>query len=312
LQILDFSIFNNVISGAVDVYNKRSDQLLLNVPQSSVTGFNEALLNRGEVVNRGIEVELRTRNVSNANFRWNTTILASTNENELTDFAGASGLISFVETNRAAEWITLEGQPISSFFGFVVDQEVPQEFLNDPFQRIGAQGEGAFVKDLNGDGIIDGDDRTIIGDPFPDLVWSIANDFKYKNFDASFTFQGSFGAQVRNISDVIVFQHNNTSQQFNVLTTPNQGFIRDKVFTDAIVQDASFVALRTLNDVVSKIGLSNARIFASGQNLVFIVGEDFTGFNPESSRDEGPLVQGLSRRGTPLARTISLGLSVEF
>ena len=316
---LDFGFFNNAISGSIDVYNKTSDQLLLNVPVSSVTGFNEALLNRGEVVNRGIEVELRTRNVSNKNFRWTSTILASTNENELTDFAGASGLISFVETNRAAEFITLEGQPITSFFGFVVDREIPLEFINDPFRIIGGQAQDVYVKDLNGDGIIDDDDRTIIGDPFPDLVWSIANDFKYKNFDASFTFQGSWGAQIRNISDAIVFNHFSSSQDFIPETTPDQGFIREKIFTDDIIQDASFVSLRTVNigytfdsDLSSKIGITNARIYASGQNLVFLVGEDFSGFNPEGTRDNGPLNQGIQRRANPLARTVSLGLNVEF
>jgi len=164
---LDFGIFNNVITGAIDVYEKTSDQLLLNVPESSTTGFNESLLNIGEVVNRGIELEIRTRNISNANFRWTSTILASTNENELTDFAGASGLISNVDPSRAAEWITLEGQPLSSFYGFVVDHEVPIEFIEDPFRIVGAQAQDVYVKDLNGDGIIDGDDRTILGDPLP-------------------------------------------------------------------------------------------------------------------------------------------------
>ena len=316
---LDFGIFNNVITGAIDVYEKTSDQLLLNVPESSTTGFNESLLNIGEVVNRGIELEIRTRNISNANFRWTSTILASTNENELTDFAGASGLISNVDPSRAAEWITLEGQPLSSFYGFVVDHEVPVEFIEDPFRIVGAQAQDVYVKDLNGDGIIDGDDRTILGDPYPDIIFSVANDFRYKNFDASFTFQGSYGAQVRNISDQIVFNHFSNSQDFIPAITPNQDFIRQKIFTDDIIQDASFLALRTVslgysfsNDAISSIGLTNARIYASGQNLLFIVGEDYSGFNPESTRDNGPLNVGSSRRGTPLARTVSVGLNVEF
>ena len=62
----------------------------------------------------------------------------------------------------------------------------------------------------------------------------------------------------------------------------------------------------------SKIGITNARIYASGQNLVFLVGEDFSGFNPEGTRDNGPLNQGIQRRANPLARTVSLGLNVEF
>ncbi len=316
---LDFGFFNNVVSGAIDVYNKTSDQLLLGLPVSSTTGFTTSIQNRGEVVNKGVELELRTRNVSNQNFRWTTTVLASINENELTDFGGASGLISSVDSARPAEWINLEGQPISSFYGFVVDREIPLEFINDPYRLVGGQAQHVYVKDLNGDGVIDGDDRTILGDPYPDLIWSIANDFKYKNFDASFTFQGSWGAQVRNITDQYIFNHFNSSQDFLTATTPDQGFIREKIFTDDIIQDASYVALRTLNigytfdkDLSSKLGLSNARIYASGQNLLWITADGYTAWNPEALRSEGVLNQGYQRGGSPVARVLSLGVNVEF
>ncbi len=316
---VDFGFFGNVVSGAVDVYNKTSDQLLLSVPVSTTTGFREALQNIGEVVNRGIELELRTRNVSNQNFRWTTTLLASKNENELTDFGGASGLITNVDDKRAAEWINLEGQPISSFYGFVVDKEIPLEFIADPFRLVGGQTQDVYVKDLNGDGVIDDDDKTIIGDPYPDLIWSIANDFKYKNFDASFTFQGSWGGQVRNMTDQYIFNHFNSSQDFVPTTTPDQGFIREKIFTDAIIQDASYVALRTLSlgytldrDLSSKIGISKARVYASGQNLLWITADGYTGWNPEAIRNEGVLNLGYQRGGSPVARVVSLGVNVEF
>ena len=316
---LDFGFFNNVVTGALDVYNKTSDQLLLALPVSSTTGFTTSIQNRGEVVNRGVELELRTRNISNQNFRWTTTILASKNENELTDFGGASGLISSVDSVRPAEWINLEGQPISSFYGFVVDREIPIEFINDPFRLVGGQAQDVYVKDLNGDGVIDGDDRTLLGDPYPDLIWSIANDFKYRNFDASFTFQGSWGAQVRNITDQYIFNHFNSSQDFVVESTPDQGFIRQKIFTDDIIQDASYVALRTLNigytldkNLSSKLGLTNARLYASGQNLLWITAEGYTAWNPEALRDEGVLNLGYQRGGSPVSRVISLGVNVEF
>lgn len=316
---LDFGFFNNIISGALDVYNRTSDQLLLNVPISTTTGFREALVNRGEVVNKGVELELRSRNISNENFKWTTTLLASTNENELTNFGGASGLISNVDDKRPAEWINVEGRPISSFYGWVVDREIPQEFIVEPFRLIGGQSQDVYVKDLNGDGVIDGDDRTFLGDPYPDLIWSIANDFSYKNFDMSFTFQGSWGAQVRNMTNQYIFNHFNGSQDFIVGTTPDQGFIRERIFTDDIIQDASYVALRTLNlgytissNLADKLGLSNARLYVSGQNLLFITADGYTAWNPEAVRDEGPLNLGYQRGGSPVARTISFGLNVEF
>ena len=316
---VDFGLFQGRISGSVDVYNKTSDQLLLSVPISTTTGFREALANRGEVVNKGVEIELRTRNIATQDFSWKTTILASTNKNELTDFAGASGLITSVDSKRAAEWINLEGQPISSFYGFVVDRDIPLEFIEDPYAVVGGEAQDVYVKDLNGDGLIDDEDKTIIGDPFPDLIWSIANDFRYKNIDLSFTLQGSWGAQVRNIADQYIFNQFSSREDFNTETTPDQGFIKEKIFTDDIISDASYIALRTLSlgytfdtGVISKAGLSKARVYASGQNLLYIVADDYTGWNPESFQNEGALNVGYQRGGSPIARTISVGLNLEF
>ncbi|WP_298352710.1 TonB-dependent receptor [uncultured Dokdonia sp.] len=316
---VDFGLFQGRISGSIDAYNKTSDQLLLNVPVSTTTGFSQALANRGEVVNKGIEIELRTRNITNENFTWNTTILASTNKNELTDFAGASGLITNVDSKRAAEWITLEGQPISSFYGYVVDRDIPLEFINDPYAVVGGEAQDVYVKDLNGDGLIDDEDKTIIGDPFPDLIWSVANDFQIGDVDFSFTLQGSWGAEVRNIADQYIFNQFSSREDFNTETTPDQQFIKEKIFTDDIISDASYVALRTLSlgytfdkDLISRVGLSRARVYASGQNLMYITADGYTGWNPESYQNEGALNVGYQRGGSPIARTISLGVNLEF
>ena len=176
-----------------------------------------------------------------------------------------------------------------------------------------------YVKDLNGDGVIDNDDKSVLGDPYPDLIWSITNDFKYRNFDLSFMFQGSHGAEVRNMGDQYLFNHFNSSQDFDPATTPDQGFIRQKIFTDDIIQDASYVALRNVNigytftkDVVSKIGIDNARIYMSGQNLMYFTADGYTGFNPESINDTSATTWGYQRAGSPIFRTISLGLNVNF
>ena len=84
-----------------------------------------------------------------------------------------------MDDKRPAEWIAVEGQPISSFYGYVVEREIPLEFINDPYYPINAQSQDIYVKDLNGDGVIDTDDRTILGSPYPDVVWSVTNNFKY-------------------------------------------------------------------------------------------------------------------------------------
>lgn len=315
---IDFVFFSNRISGSIDYYTRTSDQLLLYNPISSTTGFTNALVNLGEVENKGIEVELRTKNLSLNGFKWSSTFIASKNKNTLTNFADSNGQIQNVDSKRASEWINLEGNPISSFYGWVVDKEIPLEFLSDPFHPIGAQAQDVYVRDLNGDGLIDDDDKTILGNPYPDLVWSFTNDFKINNFDISFMFQGSHGAKVRNMGDQYIFNHFNSAQDF-ISTTPNQGFIKEKIFTNAIIQDASYIALRNVNigynfnqNILSKIKLTKARLYLSGQNLMYLTADGYTGFNPESVDDTSSTTYGYQRAGSPIFSTVSMGVNIEF
>jgi len=316
---IDFGLFNNLITGSVDYYKRESDQLLLYNPISATTGFNNALINIGKVENKGIEVELRSRNISTENFRWSSTFIASHNKNTLLDFADADGQIQNVDSKRAAEWINQVGNPISSFYGWVVDKEIPKEYLKNAWHPIGAQAQDVYVRDLNGDGLIDDDDKTILGSPYPDLVWSFGNDFKIGNVDLSFLFQGSHGAEVRNMGDQYIFNHFNSGQDFDTSITPDQQFIKQKIFTNSIVQDASYIALRNVNigytfgdDVTSKAGLSKARIYLAGQNLMYLKADGYTGFNPESINNTSSTTYGYQRAGSPVFSTVSLGVNLEF
>ena len=316
---IDFGFFRNIISGSLDYYKRTSDQLLLNNPISSTTGFTNALINIGEVENSGVEIELRTRNISKEKFKWSTTFIASTNQNELTGFADSNGQIQNIDSKRASEWINLEGKPISSFYGWVVDKEIPLEYINNPYHPIGAEAQDVYVKDLNGDGIIDDDDKTLLGDPYPELVWSITNDFQIGQFDVSFMFQGNQGAEVRNMGDQYIFNHFNSAQDFDTAITPDQHLIKQKIFTNSIVQDASYIALRNVNigynvrkSFLSQFGINSARLYAAGQNLMYLTAHGYTGFNPESINDTSATTYGYQRAGSPIYRTISIGLNVEF
>ena len=134
---IDFGLFNNRITGSVEYYERTSDQLLINNPVSSTTGFTNAIVNLGEVKNSGIEFELRTKNVTSDNFSWNTTFLISSNDNELVNFGEADGQIQNVDSKRAAEWINQVGSHISSFYGWVVDEDILLEYIKEPsIQRI--------------------------------------------------------------------------------------------------------------------------------------------------------------------------------
>ncbi|WP_319501824.1 TonB-dependent receptor [uncultured Draconibacterium sp.] len=316
---LDFMLWDGLLSGSVEYYNRTSDNLILENPVSTTTGFDAALINRGEVENSGIELELRSTVNITKDFSWSGAIMASKNENKLNDFAESNGQIQSVDSKRAAEWINLEGLPISSFYGWVVDRDIPLEYLNNPYHPVGGEAQDVYVKDLNGDGIIDDEDKAVLGNPYPELIWSFSNDFKFKNFDFSFMFQGSHGAEVRNMGDQYIFNHFNSSQDFNPAITPDQEFIKEKIFTDDIVQDASYISLRNVNfgytfgkNLLERTFIEKARIYVSAQNLLYFTADDYTGFNPESIDDTSPTTYGYQRAGSPIAKTISFGVNIDF
>ena len=317
---VDFGFINNRIMGSFDYYNRTSDQLLLFNPISSTTGFNNALQNLGTVENQGFELELRTRNIVQDNFTWSSIVLMSRNENTLKDFADSNGQIQSVDSKRAAEWINLEGYPISSFYGWVVDRDIPLEYLNNPYHPVGAEAQDVYVKDLNGDGIINDDDKARLGDPYPDFIWSFTNNFTIGDFDISLMFQGSHGAKIRNMGDQYIFNHFNSAQDFDPDITPDQGFIKQKIFTNDIIQDASYVSIRNVNvgynfsqQWLSQSNVfSRARIYVAGQNLYYWTASDYTGFNPESVDNTSATTYGYQRAGSPIFSTVSIGFNLTF
>ena len=108
-----------------------------------------------------------------------------------------------------------------------------------------------IVKDLNGDGIITDDDKTILGDPYPEIVWSLTNDFKIGNFDLSVMIQGSQGAEVKNIGDQYFFTHwtGGTSDEQAVVNAgiiSDASFLQPRIHTNDVVQSAGYFSLRNV------------------------------------------------------------------
>lgn len=326
---VDFGLFENRVTGSVDYYKRVSDNLLLENPVSYVTGFTSGIVNLGEVENTGLEFELRSRNVVNKDFTWSSTVIASTNENTLTAFGDSDGALLEDSYGRNSQWINQVGSPISSFYGYVVDrsQEVSTEFITSPWFPINSGAEDAIVLDLNGDGIITDADKTILGDPYPDLVWSFTNEFTYGAWDLSVMLQGAHGYEVKNIGDQYFYTWwggatTSPAEAVDAGLVPHTSFLQEKVLTDEVVQDASYFSLRNVTvgynlprALAARIGLTGVRVYASGQNLIYRTSDEYNGFNPEFvdlEQDNNPRKFGEQRAGTPLFRTITFGLNVNF
>jgi cbb3-type cytochrome oxidase cytochrome c subunit len=156
------------------------------------------------------------------------------------------------------------------------------------------------------------------------MTWSLTNDFQYGNFDFSFMIQGSQGAEVKNIGDEYFFSwfSNATVDPQQVVedgVVPHVSFIQEKVLTNQVVQSAGYFSLRNVNigynftkSQLSKIGVEGVRLYAAGQNLIYKTSSDYHGFNPEFVDDSNPRKYGEQRAGTPLFRTVSVGLNVNF
>lgn len=323
---VDFGFLNNRITGSLDYYKKTSDNLLLNQDVSYVTGFGAGIVNKGKVENRGWELELRTKNVATEKFSWSSTFIASTNTNELIDFGNDNGNLGVDGFDRNTQWINLVGNPISSFYGYVADREITTQYWDTPYNRINGQAEDIIVKDLNGDGLITDGDKTILGDPYPDIIWSFSNEFKFGNLDFSFMLQGSQGGQIRNVGDQYFYHFSGATidggaeQMVAEGIIPDVSFLQAKIFTDDIVQNSGYFSLRNVNigynfskDLISKLGMSSLRFYASGQNLIYITSDDYHGFNPEYiDSNNTPITYGSQRAGTPIFSTYSVGLNVNF
>ncbi len=321
---IDLEIANGAFGLSVDYYTRSSDDLILFLPIPSVTGARGFLQNSGEVKNEGIEIEARSNIVTRPNFKWNVSAQFTKNTNELVDFGKNDGLISSIEDDkRATQFIANEGQPITSFYGFVMDREVPFQYLNNPFYPINAQSQDVYVKDLNGDGIIDDEDRTELGNPYPDFEWGFSSNFNFYGVDLSFSFQGSHGAEVR-VSDIEYQKNEFSSNQAVTSDTPNIEFLRKRIFTDDHIQDASFVALRNVGigytlptDITQKMSIDKLRIYLNGENLIYITADDYFGFNPEGANynTRGANLAttfGYQRGAPPIPRVVSMGLNLQF
>lgn len=327
---IDFTLANNRIYGNVDWFNKVTTDLLLNRPIPTTSGFTSVLENIGSVQNTGVEFQLNTRNLVGA-FKWETGFNISFIRNEVLELYNDDPIdVGF--GSRIAE-----GESIGSFFGYVTEGifQTQEEVDNAPFQRNGtAPGDIKFA-DLNGDGVINDDDREILGSAQPDFVGGITNSLSWNGFSLDFFFQFSYGNEILNNNTVFaegmnsVFnptkrvwdnrwtEDNPTNDpQFPraVWGDPNQNR-RD---SDRFVEDGSYIRLKTLtfsytlpSAAVNALGVSNIRIYYAGQNLLTFT--NYSWFDPEVNTFDGSnTALGTDFLTYPQARVHSGGINISF
>jgi TonB-linked SusC/RagA family outer membrane protein len=328
---LDFSVFRGRVSGSVDVYQKNTDDLLLNTPLPPSSGFGGFFQNVGEIQNQGIEAQLSTVNIRTDAFEWTTSVNASSNRNEVQSLAEGVNVIPTGFAN-----IITEGEALGAFRGWVVDgifqsqEEIDNHADQSPFT---APGDFRF-EDINGDGVINADDRTIIGDPYPDLFGGITNNVRYRGLQLNVFLQYSLGNDVFNATDQFfavpgfVFstkedildrwtpENTGASEPRATLIDPNNNGRESTHF----LEDGSYMRLKSVtlsyslpSTLLNRVGgLRNARVYVTGKNLLTFTGYD--GLDPEvnsfGQSGAGNVVQGNDFFTQPIPRFIQAGIEV--
>jgi hypothetical protein len=181
---IDFGILNNKISGTVDFYSTETNDLLLYRALPSITGYNQVLANLGKVANTGLEVSVRSQNISNENFRWESAINFSTNKNKILDLYGDA------KDDIGNRWFI--GHPISVIYDYKMTgvwQEGEDPSNHDP----GAKPGDLKFADMNGDKRITAEDRVILGQTRPKWFGGLTNTFHYRNFHLNIFIQTAQG-----------------------------------------------------------------------------------------------------------------------
>lgn len=344
---VEFGVLQNRFYLSADYYQKRTSDLLLNVPVPTLTGYSTALQNIGEILNKGLEFTVTSRNTVGA-FKWTTDFNISTN-NISVQALGPDGspIISRQVTSASSPThITQIGSEPGSYYGYQVvgiyqnqqDLDSSPVVLNGNGTVQSKPGQLKFA-DINGDGVITTADRTVLGSPFPDYTFGITNSFNYKSFDFAFTLQGVQGFEVLNLARRY---YGNYSGTYNVLRSTADGWMSetdrgdgvspqiDRNFnalagsntvnnvTSLFVEDGSFLRIRNITlgynlsqPALQKLKLSSARLSFTVQNAYTFT--KYEGYNPEVSAQGGStLVPGVDAGGYPLARSFMFGLNVGF
>ncbi|WP_236262846.1 SusC/RagA family TonB-linked outer membrane protein [Aggregatimonas sangjinii] len=332
---MDLGFLNDRIALTLDYYSIDTEDLILrNSGLPEYAGLlSNPFQNVGEINNTGFEVTLNTKNVVKENFSWSTDLNWSTNTVEVVKLIEGADIFldsspgSFLQDETH---ILREGEPVGVFWGYEyrgVNQGTPEPGTAG-YSETGA-GDELFT-DLNGDGVITGDDRKIIGDPNPDWIAGLNNNLRYKNFDMNIFFQASVGGDIFSYTflELASGESNATPAVLNAWTPSNTNTdvpsagVREKRITDRFVYDGSYVRLKNLSlgynlpiDIVDKIGMQGIRISLSGQNLLTFT--DFPGTDPEAQyrstgSQDSNVNRGFDYGSYPNIRSYTLSVNLKF
>lgn len=314
---VDAGFFNDRLNFIADVYYKRTDDLLLNIPVASSEGVDSQLKNIGSVTNKGVEFSVDGILLHNSKLQWSVNANIAHNLNKIEDMGGTKRILQ----GDNGEQVLMVGESLGSFYGLrfdgIVQKDEDVSKLPTTNGAIPTAGDIKY-KDISNDGKIDQADRTVLGNIQPDFTYGFSTSFTIGNFDLFVLFQGSYGNDVYN---ALRRNLEHSTDCYNVLASVEKSWTyehssnslpyvtesRPYSYIDSrYVEDASYLRLKNMTigyrmnlDKIS----AKLRLFASADNLFILTG--YKGYDPE-------IATGIDSGTYPMARTFSLGAELSF
>ena len=323
---LDFGFWNNKLTFSVDYYIKKTNGMIIEMPIPSYVGEARPLANVGDMENSGVEFELGYKfNIADAHFavKGNASYL----HNELKNLGNDTGFLNYGISQFSDGGTRAEnGQPFPFFYGYktngIIQNAAEAAEYNAKYGTNKQPGDFRFV-DMNGDGVINSDDRTNIGNGVPTWTFGLNLDAEWKGFDLSLFFQGVSGADVFDATyrqDIAsgnyptwVLQRWTGEGSSN--SVPTLGKSENWVCSDMYIQDGSYLRLKNITlgytlprNLTNRINVSRLRIYARAENL--FTWTKYWGFDPEIG--SGSTSLGVDYGVYPQARTYTLGFNISL
>ena len=345
---LDLSFFeNDRIRVTADWYLKNTYDLLLQATMPASSGYTSAMMNIGSMRNSGWEFSLETLNINHKNFQWNTTFNIAFNRNKVTALTqNQYSLFSAVNWdqrfNSQYPYITQVGKPSGLMYGYIYEGTYKSDdFANGSLLKPGIPYSAATgrsnvkpgdpkYKDINGDGVIDDNDRTVIGCGQPIHTGGFGNSFYFYGFDVNIFFSWSFGNDILN-ANRLIFENGNIANlnqlasytdRYDSVKNPDSdmpaiGANDMFVYSSRVVEDGSFLKLRNVSvgytlprNVLRKMHFDTMRVYVSADNVW--TWTKYSGPDPEVSTRNSVLTPGFDWSAYPRSIGVTAGVSFIF
>lgn len=362
---VDAELFDGRLSVIANGYISRSFNLLFNRPISAISGATTILTNMrdSKVENKGVDLQIDAVAVSSPDFNLNISGNFSLNRNKVLDLGGGSTILSRGAERSYLTHITTTGQPIGMFYGFKVmgmvtesdmeniaadnavynssTQSFPEGYeLKGPPRSLASSNPlrpgDLYFEDVNGDGVVNDEDKTVVGSPYPKFTYGLTLSGNYKALDFTVAMNGSQGNEVLDGQDYYLFNMEASGNQYAVVdqryrneNEPGNGWVykasrggtqsNSTRLSTFYIQDGSFLRITNITvgyslhnlDVLNRLNLSSARFYVGVDNAFTFT--NYLGYNPEVDYNNGAnLTPGVDYGKYPLVRSYNLGVKLTF